>query len=258
MAQPNQNARPNNGAITKGTPTPLTGPSSGLGSNSNYFIFSPGEKPGTCNNLQGLEIIINVTEDIVPSNGFGFQLNAYSPSPYAVFAQQYTIFLDPTVSPPQLSCNIDNGPAKPSNVLFSKVLAKLADYKLPAGYSLSIFLWNNPSENNGAITGATYVAKDNMGTIIGDETLSLLPYPSDLAPVVTFQVNLVGYGRGTHTNLSSGAGTMTFSALNSLMVQSTFPSCAAEHYITLETANSVYGELYPGPSKTITQTFKAG
>jgi hypothetical protein len=58
------------GAFTTWTaPTPP----SGLGSNSNYIMSS------NCNSLTGVSVTIEVTEDIFGNNGFGFQLNAYSP-----------------------------------------------------------------------------------------------------------------------------------------------------------------------------------
>jgi hypothetical protein len=55
--------------------------------------------------------------------------------------------------------------------------------------------------------------------------------------------------------LSSGAGTMTYSASNLLAVTNEFPACAAEHYITDEKANSVYGEMFSRQSQTVTQSF---
>ncbi len=63
-----------------GQPTnPVPNPASGLGSNSNYILFSG------CKPLNGLSVTICVTQDIVcksasgSTSGFGFQLNAYSP-----------------------------------------------------------------------------------------------------------------------------------------------------------------------------------
>lgn len=89
-------ARRHTGHAVKGesnndaTPT-VPPPPSGLGSNSNYYLYSG------CNPIVDLTVTINVTEDIVcqstssntppctpqgttPDKGFGFQLNANSPS----------------------------------------------------------------------------------------------------------------------------------------------------------------------------------
>lgn len=46
-------------------------PSVGLGSNSNYLMSN-------CSNLTEVSLMVNVTQDIVGSDGFGFQVNAYS------------------------------------------------------------------------------------------------------------------------------------------------------------------------------------
>ena len=73
-------------------------PAKGLGSNSNYFLYSPGQPvivggkarvrvgPGlpvfpSCNHLLGLSVHIIVDTDITGTNGFGFQINAYRPPP---------------------------------------------------------------------------------------------------------------------------------------------------------------------------------
>jgi hypothetical protein len=60
------------GPLVRGNP--VAAPSAGLGSNSNYFFDS------NCQNLTGLSVTINVTQDITGSDGFGFQINAYSAS----------------------------------------------------------------------------------------------------------------------------------------------------------------------------------
>ena len=59
---------------------PVPVPAAGLGGNSNYILASD------CNSLINVSVTINVTEDIVwqsasgQTDGFGFQLNAYSPT----------------------------------------------------------------------------------------------------------------------------------------------------------------------------------
>ena len=66
--------------ISPATPAPIRlrrsrHRAAGFGSNSNY-IFSNGNTP-----LTNVSARIIVTEDIASSNGFGFQLNAYSTDP---------------------------------------------------------------------------------------------------------------------------------------------------------------------------------
>ena len=54
-------------------PSPVPVPSRGLRSNSNYILFSE------CNPIRNLSVTIDITQEIVGSIGFSFQLNAYSP-----------------------------------------------------------------------------------------------------------------------------------------------------------------------------------
>ena len=66
----------------------LPPPSSGLGSNSNYFLNNSGAS------LNGVATTIGLSTDIVASAGFGFQLNAYLPDNETCVIQQYVIAVD--------------------------------------------------------------------------------------------------------------------------------------------------------------------
>ena len=48
----------------------------------------------SCNHLLGLSVHIIVDTDITGTNGFGFQINAYSASGEYDGAQQYVVLLD--------------------------------------------------------------------------------------------------------------------------------------------------------------------
>ncbi|RKT14295.1 hypothetical protein B0G69_7544 [Paraburkholderia sp. RAU2J] len=236
-------------------PAAVAAPSGGLGSNSNYFLSN-------CNGITGLQVDINVTQDITGSDGFGFQVNAYSGSGAYDGAQQYLIYLDPNSSPPQLYCMVDNWQTGSTQLINNIVsLATLPSHTLPAGYQLSITLQNDASGN---ITGATYVATDNNGNTIGSQTISLPsltlvsggPVTSaDLAPIVSFQLDFVDYLNGGTTTLSSGAGTITYTASEQMTVLSSEPSCVDWDYSTVEAANSIYGPMPPGASQTFVQSF---
>jgi hypothetical protein len=233
-------------------------PSAGLGSNSNYFLNS------NCTSLTGLSVTINVDVDIVGSDGFGFQVNAYSGKSDYDAAQQYLIYLDPYSSPAQLNCMVDNWLSTGTQLINHIVpLATLPSQKLPAGYQLTITLLNDSSGN---VSGATYTAVDNNGKTLGSQTITLLSLnlvsgakvtTADLAPIVAFQLDFVDYLNGGKTTLSSGEGTITYTASNLMTVLSSEPSCVAWDYITLETANSGYGFLPSNPSQTFTQSFLA-
>ena len=249
-------------SVVSGTfPSPVSAvpaPSAGLGSNSNYFISN-------CSNLKGVSVTIDVTQDIVGSDGFGFQVNAYSAKSDYDGGQQYLIYLDPHSSPAQLNCMVDNWTESPKlGQIINHIvpLATLPSQKLPSGYQLKISLDNDSSGN---ITGATYVVSDNTGKTIGNQTIKLLtldlvsgsPVTSaDLAPVVSFQLDFVDYLNGGTTVLSSGAGEISYNASNAMTVFNSEPSCVDWTYSTVEKANSSYGVLPGHANQAFTQTFQ--
>jgi Ricin-type beta-trefoil lectin domain-like len=110
------------------------------------------------------------------------------------------------------------------------------------------------------VTSATYTVLDNTGKTIGNQTMTLLSLSgvtsNDVAPIVAFQVDFVDYLNGGNTVLSSGAGTITYTASNPLTALSAPPACVDWNYITLETANSSYSVLPSNASTTLTQSFQ--
>ena len=224
-------------------------PGAGLGSNSNYLLSN-------CSNITGLSVTIDVTQAIAGSDGFGFQVNCYSGSKDFDGAQQYLIYLSPSGSP-QLTAMVDNWHTTSSQLINTQPeLASLPSHTLPAGYKLKISLSNDSSGN---ITGATYQAWDNNGNSIGEVTITLLSLSgvtqADLAPIVSFQLNLVDYLNGNNTVLSSGAGLIIYSATSDMTVLNTEPSCVDFDFSTEETANSQYGLLSSTVSESYTQSF---
>jgi hypothetical protein len=244
-----------NAALNSGGPYAAI-PAAGLGSNSNYFLYSPSQRVNSCNHLLGLSVHIIVDTDITGTSGFGFQLNAYSASGEFSGAQQYVVLLIPDSSSPVLSCVVDNFHTKQDqlpNMPIFEALADLPGNTLPAGYQIIITLLNDAADN---ITGATYVLIDNQGHTIGTKTISLTYLPAqDLAPIVAFQLNVVGDINGATTTLASGAGTMTYTASNLMSVLNTEPPCVDWTYKTKEAANSMYSLLPDTPSHSFTQSF---
>jgi hypothetical protein len=232
---------------------PVLPPATGLGSNSNYILYS------NCNALLDLSVTIDVTQDIVcasasgPTVGFGFQLNAYSPLGETSAWQQYVMML----SGSEVVGAVDNWPLSGPNIINAFFnLAALPSPKIPAGYKLKISLEN---DQNGNVTAATYVVIDNLGKTQANVTQTLLSIAgvtsAELAPIIAFELNLVGPVNGESAVLSSGAGTITYTASSLLTVLNQEPACAESGYVTAEAANSFYGELSATPSNTFTQSF---
>ena len=234
-------------------------PSAGLGSNSNYFLYSPGAQAGTVNNLTRLSVTINVDADITGSDGFGFQVNAYSAKGDVDGAQQYLIYLSPHGSA-QLTCMVDNWQSTSKQLINQQVkLASLSSHTLPQRYALTITLAN---DTKGRVTAATYTASDANGKSIGSHTITLLDVggvtTTDLAPIVAFQLNFVDYLNGGATTLSSGNGTITYTADQAMTAASSVPPEVDWNFSTEETANSVYGLLPATPARSFTQWFDIG
>ena len=243
-------------------PDLVPAPAAGLGSNSNYILYSG------CSPLVDLTVTITVTEDMVwkssapppgsnstPSDGFGFQLNAYSPAGELCAYQQYVIALIGT----ELIGGVDNWPVDGTNLINDFFnLASLPSVAIPAGYVLQISLAN---DNNGNVVSVTYVVTDNLGNTQANVPVTLLSVggatSADLAPITAFELDLVGPINGDSSVLSSGAGTITYEAADNLVVLNKEPSCTETGSVTEEATNSFYGQLPANPSNTIiTQSFE--
>ncbi len=254
------------------TPTigPVPAPHNGLGSKNNYFLYSD------CNPVTGLSVTIDITKDMSSDIGFSFQLNAYSPEGANCVWQQYGFTFHTTNhSPLQVRAFVDNWPS--ADFMQSQGLGKgnlinhyasmltLPTDTLPAGYKFTIALKYDQDEN---VKGATFTILDTAGKTTNlDVELESLTYAkstgktspitsADLAPINSFVLVLVGPDNDQRSNLSSGAGKFTYIASSPLKVSSKDPGCtSAQKITTAETANSMYGTLFVGPSKIFTQTF---
>jgi hypothetical protein len=242
-------------------PPPVIGPAGGLGSNANYALQN------NCNALQNPGIAVVVTQDIVVKNGggFSFQLNAYSPQGEVCDWQQYilTVFTNPA----KINWQVDNwGLNLSDNIINSSgTLASLASGTIPAGFKFWINL--NTDGNNNVVSVDFSINQNNTLTT---ETIQLTSLylisqqtgnptttkvgASDLAPIVAFELNLVGPDGSTAT-LSSGAGTITYTATNAMAPLNYLPSCIEWNGTTAETANSYYSPMTPTAATSLTQTF---
>lgn len=256
------------GTLTIGaTPTSQ----SGHGSKENYYLYSD------CKPVMGLSVTIDITKDIVSDIGFSFQLNAWSPEGANTVWQQYGIefvtqgkptlkafpFVDNWASGTFLQAhNLGKG-----NLINHKpLMLAMPGNSLPAGYKITINLKNDSNDN---VNGVTYTIRDNFGksTTLDVELESLryadsasttkIPVTSiALAPINSFMLVLVGPVNGERADLSSGAGTFTYTATTPLNISNRDPQCtSARKTDTAETANSVYGTLSVSPGQVITQSF---
>ena len=236
-------------------------PADGLRSHSNYAIDDGGQE------LAGLSVTIDVTQGITCQSstgstlGFTFQLNAYSDETQSAW-QQYVVKANGN----ELELHINNwaatGPQSSLEPFINSVfpLCSIPEGALPTGYTATISLLSDPSNN---IDGVTCLVV-SQGITVADQTETLVGLPdlnggtvtqSNLAPINAFEMVLVGPGGGSNAVLSSGAGTLSYTATNDLTISPSLPSGLAYSGGTAETANSVYEPLSAGPASSITQTF---
>jgi hypothetical protein len=237
--------------LAKPAPAP-----SNFGGRNNYRIATVQD----CGDLLRLSVTIEVTEDIVvkptnPQNGFNFQLNCYSNEPRAAW-QQYVVGLQGTDLHGKFQNFRSRGPnakmvsmAKPQFPLLS-----LPNLTLPAGYRITMALSNDAGHD---ITGVEFTVAKGSNTLKHQQvTLTQNGLTeADLAPIVAFELVLVGPAGGHTAVLKSGGGAFDFSAAAPMAAGTTFPSCTAHPNGTAEQSNSTYGALPARPGASFTQTF---
>jgi hypothetical protein len=218
-------------------------------SNTNQYIYS------NCQPITNLKISIKVLTDIVEQEvdgtlkGFTFQLNANSPVGSKSAWQQYVIGIHGTY----IGGSVENWPESGGPLGTDNFnIISMPSRTIPAGYELIISLQNDADNN---VVTAKFQVIDNFGDTIANVSKNVKSIVHHLAPIVAIQVDLVGPYNGEHAILSSGSGTITYTADNRLIGLNTqSPTCAAIG-MTAEEANSVYGAVGKTPSATLTQSF---
>jgi hypothetical protein len=145
-------------------------------------------------------------------------------------------------------------------LLYDRAAGVGAFYRVNAEGVITLLL-----QYDGSVIGATFEVIDEQGKTLSKAPVLLqsLTPPSvvdpilgaQLAPISTFQLNIVATGGGSTAILSSGAGTIVYAASTPLTALSYEPLCAELQGPTAEIANTVYGLLPAGSSNTFTQTF---
>ena len=232
----------------------------GMGSNSNYFITN------NCENLSiGREappgtlaaVTLKPSQDVVVDNGLSIQLNAYSARGHDVAYQQYVVWLDRNDT--FLNCQIENWAGDGKEVVNSQFSADSSTLAalpkpgtIPANYAISIVLLGDANNNITEVDFSCFTGKISHGklhidlrTLYNDQ--GKLVTDSDLAPIVAFQMNLVGRGNGSATTFSSGGGNIRYSGGPAGLYEAVdIPSCIAYDFQTAETSNATYGPLAGG------------
>jgi hypothetical protein len=193
-----------------------------------------------------------VTQDIVSSNGFGFQLNAISGQNSYPQVQQYVLSIWPNSN--VIGADIQNWhnfwlkTADAAVVLHhAQVGTTPQPMVLPAGYILEFELMTDSASN---VVAVRYLVVDTVGNVSCNKVFNFSDYAEKgianyAAPVCAFELNLVGATGGEATTLTSGNGVITYTSPVPMMVGPWPPSGLplSQHFprgITGEQANSTY------------------
>ena len=236
------------------SPTTVPPPPAGLGSDSNYVLYS------NCDPLVNPYVEMDITQALAASNAWSLQWNPYSAAGQIDSLQQYVTLVDPSTG--DIEGAIDNWPVSGNNIVNDFF------YLAPAGTILGkvrMTLATDPSTNN--VTACRYQGWDPSGNVVYDETLTIATLPASsfpsgafqssyLAPITASEVDLVGPYNSESTDFTSGAGVILTYNTNPLTVLSTVPlQCTETEAYTAETSNIVYGALAAAPNTLIAQPF---
>ena len=236
-----------------------------LGSNCNYIMSTDGAF------ITALSIMIEVTQEIASSNGYGLQLNCFAPHNEYSAWQQYVLQNDLTqfwgqadnwkLKTPSGYTEIVNYQPFPGGTGFC-----LLKGPTPAGTILEIELTFDSATKK--VTGATFTATVPGQKKVPPFLVSLYDAPIDagphkkgpdeelpqMSPIVAFQVLLVAKDQKT-TVFSSGAGTITITCKPGVAAGEGFPLIVEFPEPSGEEGNSGYSQLPAGFSETFTQSF---
>jgi hypothetical protein len=188
--------------------------------------------------------------------GFSFQLNGYSlNNPNCAF-QQYVI----SYVNGELTAVINNWDEKkndPPIINEQEGMLSISGGLLPRMSVLTITLLYS-ADGTGTVTGAQFDYAPNSHAQPVTRILPINLPQSQMAPIVTFELNIVGINRESSV-LTSGAGTIVYRATNGLNATTIgVPGFVEFRGFTAETANTFYGTLPSTSSNVFTQAFKIG
>jgi hypothetical protein len=191
--------------VSSGTP---------LGSNPNYFIYSPGTS-GENQPITGLSITIAVTEDLVAASptpghqsGFAFQVNGLSPAntqddPSWIVWQQYILGVHGGIGGAINNWTEASLSTEQTINGHGSLLATLpTPNAIPAGWVLTISLGNDEDGNVNSVTFTQWSPPDwNKPPVTNTVTLTDLTTTGGqtvtsayLAPILVLQLLLLGPG----------------------------------------------------------------
>jgi hypothetical protein len=227
-------------------------PGQQLVSSLNYFLAAGGIS------LLNTSVTINFDNDFTTTNGFSFQLNAYSsadPTTNHSTWQQYVVYQTPYTN--ILWARIFNWKGTRTNRTDMELLDGQKAFvglegsnKIPLGSSIN---WRLLNDAGNKITGCVFTYTDPSGKITATTILipectlwstpEIKPSSADEAPIVAFTFNIGGDYNGNRAVVTQGQGTVTYSCNHPLTALNDEPSFTTFKDGTGESANIVFARL---------------
>jgi hypothetical protein len=253
----------------------LLAPANGLLGNSN-FVMTNQLKEGLAAPILGLDVELDITSILTIAGvdigdlGCSLQLNGFSPQGFNSAWQQYAIYLDNKSLNWEIQnwiVGIDANPYSPRFIRdagglkdAAGGLVTLAGNALPSGIRLRIALIYDAY---GFVLGANFFAYQGAVTL-GQAQMLIKDIPGPAvsgvafgsAPILAFQLLLVGEGNASTTKFAQGGGgVLRYKATSPLQATTQLPANVGFHFTgTGENSNITYGQVSATFSKTHTQT----
>ncbi|MCJ1318923.1 Matrix metalloproteinase-17 [Xylographa vitiligo] len=239
-------------------------PSGGFRGNSNYFMHANEAE------LNGVGITIHVDTQLASSkHGWSFQLNCWSVrgSLFSTQWQQYVIYsagADDSNVNVSIDSWFDDLSEQDQVINTHNRLGSMSHIAITAGYIFQIF---PHFDDQSRIVACRFIMTDEKGKTRGDKTINIIGQPhakkkgkatiADCAPIAFMSVDIGGEYNGQLANFNTGAGTVTYTANQSLVASPSFPPEPTDFDAgTAESGNIIFGQLPQTANTTISQLFQ--
>jgi hypothetical protein len=225
------------------------------GSNRNYFIMDNG---AYLHNVTASMLLTNQLSGVSAGQyggNWSLQLNAYSPNGYGAAFTQFVISYSNGVMIPDVESYSSTGTFLGMDVLSSSAIPSSA---LTTGTQVSIAV---STDSTGGVVAASFAVVANNGNVLSTVSASLTNYPYLVAPMVGFELILVGYGGGSQSivTFTQASGVFQFQSSTPLLWTTTFPGNFSwvqyKANGSSESSNLVYGVPQQQGSNLIAQSF---
>jgi hypothetical protein len=189
------------------------------GSNRNYFIMDDG---AYLHNVTASMLLTGQLSGVSAGEyggNWSLQLNAYSPNGFEAAYTQFVISYSGGVMMPDAESYSSSGTFLGEDTLPSGDVASSA---LTTGTQVSITALTN---STGDVVGVSFSVVAYNGDVLWTESAIVTSYPFVEAPIVGFELILVGYGGGSQSiaNFTQANGAFVFGSSTPLLSTATFP-----------------------------------